>query len=140
MTDYQWSLSFFFVCNKTEKPPLDSNEDRAWLGEGQSESQLTNGNGDAGLEACDDDRPAWDSKIQYVLAQVGFSVGLGNVWRFPYLCHQNGGGECLKKKKIYISTLWFWLTHHGSSLETSSWHLLFYIVYMGILMLEKQPI
>ncbi|XP_067332841.1 sodium-dependent neutral amino acid transporter B(0)AT2 isoform X2 [Channa argus] len=38
------------------------------------------------------DRPAWDSKIQYVLAQVGFSVGLGNVWRFPYLCHQNGGG------------------------------------------------
>uniref|UniRef100_A0A672YG51 Transporter n=1 Tax=Sphaeramia orbicularis TaxID=375764 RepID=A0A672YG51_9TELE len=37
-------------------------------------------------------RPAWDSKIQYVLAQVGFSVGLGNVWRFPYLCHQNGGG------------------------------------------------
>uniref|UniRef100_A0A8C6KJD2 Transporter n=1 Tax=Nothobranchius furzeri TaxID=105023 RepID=A0A8C6KJD2_NOTFU len=39
-----------------------------------------------------EDRPAWDSKIQYVLAQVGFSVGLGNVWRFPYLCHQNGGG------------------------------------------------
>ncbi|CAG12671.1 unnamed protein product, partial [Tetraodon nigroviridis] len=40
----------------------------------------------------DTDRPAWDSKVQYVLAQVGFSVGLGNVWRFPYLCHQNGGG------------------------------------------------
>lgn len=41
-----------------------------------------------------EDRPAWDSKLQYVLAQVGFSVGLGNVWRFPYLCHQNGGGAC----------------------------------------------
>lgn len=38
-------------------------------------------------------RPAWGSKAQYILAQVGFSVGLGNVWRFPYLCHQNGGGE-----------------------------------------------
>lgn len=40
-------------------------------------------------------RAGWNSKIEYFLAQVGFSVGLGNVWRFPYLCHQNGGGENL---------------------------------------------
>ncbi|XP_044188014.1 sodium-dependent neutral amino acid transporter B(0)AT2 isoform X1 [Thunnus albacares] len=73
-----------------EKPALDGNEDRTWLGEGQSETQLTTVNGQDEAEA--NDRPAWDSKIQYVLAQVGFSVGLGNVWRFPYLCHQNGGG------------------------------------------------
>ncbi|CAJ1076866.1 sodium-dependent neutral amino acid transporter B(0)AT2 [Xyrichtys novacula] len=73
----------------TEKPPLDSSEDRAWLGEGHSETQLADVNG---ADEAGDDRPAWDSKIQYVLAQVGFSVGLGNVWRFPYLCHQNGGG------------------------------------------------
>ncbi|XP_041812417.1 sodium-dependent neutral amino acid transporter B(0)AT2 [Chelmon rostratus] len=76
----------------TEKPPLDSNEDRAWLSEGQSESQLTTVHDPDGAETADEDRPAWDSKVQYVLAQVGFSVGLGNVWRFPYLCHQNGGG------------------------------------------------
>ncbi|XP_026206391.1 sodium-dependent neutral amino acid transporter B(0)AT2 [Anabas testudineus] len=72
----------------TEKRSFDSSMDRAWLGEGQSETQLTP---DA-AETENGDRPAWDSKIQYVLAQVGFSVGLGNVWRFPYLCHQNGGG------------------------------------------------
>ncbi len=42
-----------------------------------------------------DGRPAWNSKLQYILAQVGFSVGLGNVWRFPYLCQKNGGGELL---------------------------------------------
>ncbi|XP_027712590.1 sodium-dependent neutral amino acid transporter SLC6A17 isoform X2 [Vombatus ursinus] len=45
------------------------------------------------LEA--EDRPAWNSKLQYILAQIGFSVGLGNVWRFPYLCQKNGGGAYL---------------------------------------------
>ncbi|KAG5282140.1 hypothetical protein AALO_G00052670 [Alosa alosa] len=43
----------------------------------------------------EDGRPAWNNKIEYILAQVGFSVGLGNVWRFPYLCQKNGGGAYL---------------------------------------------
>ncbi|XP_071767994.1 sodium-dependent neutral amino acid transporter B(0)AT2 [Centroberyx gerrardi] len=76
----------------TEKPPLPGDEERSWLGEGQSESQLAAALSPDGVETDEADRPAWDSKLQYVLAQVGFSVGLGNVWRFPYLCHQNGGG------------------------------------------------
>ncbi|CAL8277336.1 unnamed protein product [Boreogadus saida] len=43
----------------------------------------------------DDGRPSWNNKLEYILAQVGFSVGLGNVWRFPYLCQKNGGGAYL---------------------------------------------
>ncbi|XP_072306173.1 sodium-dependent neutral amino acid transporter SLC6A17 [Eucyclogobius newberryi] len=43
----------------------------------------------------EDGRPAWNNKLEYILAQVGFSVGLGNVWRFPYLCQKNGGGAYL---------------------------------------------
>ncbi|XP_061869532.1 sodium-dependent neutral amino acid transporter SLC6A17 isoform X2 [Colius striatus] len=49
--------------------------------------------GDEELDA--ENRPAWNSKLQYILAQIGYSVGLGNVWRFPYLCQKNGGGAYL---------------------------------------------
>ena len=39
------------------------------------------------------ERQRWDNKLQFMLSAIGYSVGLGNVWRFPYLCQQNGGGN-----------------------------------------------
>ena len=39
------------------------------------------------------DRETWTRKVEYFFASLGYAVGLGNIWRFPYLCYRNGGGK-----------------------------------------------
>ena len=38
-------------------------------------------------------RPVWTSQRSYILASIAGVVGLGNIWRFPYMAGENGGGS-----------------------------------------------
>lgn len=37
----------------------------------------------------------WNSNMNFLLAMIGSAVGLGNIWRFPYVAYTNGGGAII---------------------------------------------
>ncbi|KAM9561777.1 sodium- and chloride-dependent GABA transporter 2-like isoform 2-T2 [Salvelinus alpinus] len=50
------------------------------------------------------ERGQWDSKMEFILTVAGAIIGLGNIWRFPYLCYKNGGGAFFIPYILYLVT------------------------------------
>ena len=50
-------------------------------------------------------RQLWNSRFAFIMAAIGSAVGLGNIWRFPYMCYKHGGGAFFIPFFIAIFTL-----------------------------------
>lgn len=61
-------------------------------------------------------RGNWALKADYMLSVIGFTVGLGNLWRFPYLVYKNGGGAFLIPYAIMMTFAGFPLVFLESAL------------------------
>jgi len=52
-----------------------------------------------------DDRGHWGSRAEFLLSCLGLSVGLGNLWRFPYIAYENGGGAFMIPYLILLTLI-----------------------------------
>lgn len=53
------------------------------------------------------------SSLGFILAAAGSAVGVGNIWRFPYLAAQDGGGLFLLVYLILVLTFWLYAVDYG---------------------------
>lgn len=52
------------------------------------------------------ERVGWANPLEFVLSCIGYAVGIGNVWRFPYLVYRNGGGMYNIRRSAGWRELW----------------------------------
>ncbi|MGD8414172.1 MAG: sodium-dependent transporter, partial [Candidatus Latescibacterota bacterium] len=57
------------------------------------------------MPATGDQRGQWSSKTGFILAAAGSAIGLGNIWRFPYVVGQNGGAAFVLLYVLFVALI-----------------------------------
>lgn len=86
-----WRIALWFsAMTKHDKSTASSTKD-----EKDGELQLflveENGHGNESTKP----RDKWGSNAEFLLAIIGYTVGIASIWRFPIMCAKNGGGAFL---------------------------------------------